>query len=338
MRAKIWILFFPSPGQSAGMARWVEDSGADGFAVADTQNLAGDPYSALSLAAQTTSRIGLGTGTTNTTTRHSAVTASAITTVQVESRGRAVLGIARGDSSLAHLGRKPASLAQFKEYLQQVQGYLRGEEVLLDGYPSRMEWVKLTGLPKVPVDVAATGPKVIEIGAQLADWVTLGLGAQPERLRWGMEIARQARTRANLDPASLSLGAYVNVVVHPNQEKARELARGWVSTVARFSALSKGEAMESLVPESRSVVIQMSARYDISHTGHLAGEHNAALTDDFIDSFAIAGPSSYCVERLQELISLGLERLVIIGPGRGSDPTETRLAMQRFFQEVLPKL
>ncbi|HEY3991333.1 MAG TPA: LLM class flavin-dependent oxidoreductase [Ktedonobacteraceae bacterium] len=338
MGTKIWMIVFPLAGQSVGMARWIENAGWDGLAVADTQNLAGDPYSALSLAAHNTSQIGLGTATTNATTRHPAVTASAITTVQVESRGRAVLGIGRGDSSLAYLGRKPASLVQFKTYLQQVQGYLRGEEVSIDGYASRMEWVTQTGLPKVPVDVAATGPKVIEIGAQFADWVTLSVGAQPERLRWGMETAHQARLRAGLDPAGLSLGAYVNVVAHPNRARARELARGWVSSFARFSGMLKGEAMESLAPEGRSVVTQISEQYNMSYHGHQAGEHTAALTDDFIDSFAIAGPSSYCVERLQELMALGFERLVIVGPGRGTDPTEMKQIMLRFSKEVLPGL
>ncbi len=337
MKAEIWILALPATGLSE-MARWIEDSGGDGLAVTDTQNLAGDPYSALSLAAHTTSRIGLGTATTNTITRHAAITASAITTVQVESRGRAVLGIGRGDSSLAYLGRKPASLAQFKEYLQQVQGYLRGEVVFLDGYPSQMEWVKRTGLPKVPVDVAATGPKVIEIAAQHADRVTLSLGAIPERLRWGMETARQARIRVGHDPESFSVGAYINVVVHPNQEKARELARGWISTFARFSAMLKGKAIESLDPESRSVVARVNAHYDMRYHGHKEGKHNSVLTNDFIDSFAIAGPSSYCIERLQELIALGLKRLVIIGPGRGTDPAEMRQAIRRLFKEVLPAL
>ena len=117
MRAKIWMYGIPMAGQTAERARWIEDSGGDGLGVADTQNLAGDPYSALSLAARSTTRIGLGTAVTNPITRHPAVTASAIMTVQVESAGRAVLGIGRGDSSLAYLGRKPASLAQFQAYL-----------------------------------------------------------------------------------------------------------------------------------------------------------------------------------------------------------------------------
>ena len=338
MGTKIWMLVFPIAGQSVGTARWVENSGWDGWAVADTQNLAGDPYSALSLAAHATKRIGLGTGITNATTRHPAVTASAITTVQVESGGRAVLGIGRGDSSLAYIGHKAASLAQFKAYLQQVQGYLRGEEVSMDGYPSQMAWVTRTGLPKVPVDVAATGPKVIEMGAQLADWVTFSVGAQPERLRWAIETARQARVNAGLDPAALSLGAYVNVVAHPDRARARELARGWVSSFARFSGMEKGGAIESLVPESRPVVEQVSEQYNMLYHGHQRGEHTAALTDDFIDDFGVAGPSAYCIERLQELIALQLDRLVIVGPGRDTDRAEGREIMQRFAREILPAL
>src|SRR5258708_1324772 len=273
MRAKIWMYGFPIAGQTAERARQVEDSGGDGLGVSDTQNLAGDPYSALSLAAHTTNHLGLEIAVTNPITRHPAVTASAILTVQVESAGRAVLGIGGGDSSLAYLGRKPASLAQFQAYLQQVQGYLRGEEVTLDGYASRIEWVRQTGLPKVPVDVAATGPKVIEIGAQLADWVTLSLGAQPERLRWGIETARQARLRAGLDPAGLSLGAYLNVVVHPNRERARTLARGLTSSFALFSRMAKGDATKSIDPESRAVVEAVSAQYDMSQHGQQEAKH-----------------------------------------------------------------
>jgi hypothetical protein len=46
MRAKIWMYGFPIAGQTAERARRVEDAGGDGLGVADTQNLAGDLYSA----------------------------------------------------------------------------------------------------------------------------------------------------------------------------------------------------------------------------------------------------------------------------------------------------
>ena len=62
-------------------------------------------------------RLGLGTGVTNSATRVAAATANSITSVHRVSNGRAVLGIGRGDSALAHLGRAPARLRQFERYV-----------------------------------------------------------------------------------------------------------------------------------------------------------------------------------------------------------------------------
>ena len=114
---------------AARTAQEIEAAGWDGMLVVDSQNLSGDPYVSLALAAAVTTRIGLGTGVTNSVTRHAAATATAITRVNRVSNGRAVLGIGRGDSALAHLGRAPARLAQFERYLRQLQTYLRGEAV-----------------------------------------------------------------------------------------------------------------------------------------------------------------------------------------------------------------
>jgi 5,10-methylenetetrahydromethanopterin reductase len=82
--------------------------------VVDSQNLSADSYVALTLAATGTERIGLGTGVTNSVTRHPAVTASAAMAVQEVANGRMALGIGRGDSALAHLGRAPARLKGFE--------------------------------------------------------------------------------------------------------------------------------------------------------------------------------------------------------------------------------
>ena len=60
-----------------------------------------------------------GTSVTNSVTRVAAATATSITSVDRVSGGRAVLGIGRGDSALAHLGRGPARLKQFETYLRQ---------------------------------------------------------------------------------------------------------------------------------------------------------------------------------------------------------------------------
>src|SRR5690349_3037400 len=127
MAAEIWTLGLSLPKIAARQAASAERAGFDGFAVVDSQNLAADCYVALALASQATERIRLGTGVTNSMTRHPAVTASAIAAIQAASGGRAVLGIGRGDSALAHLGAAPTPVAAFERYLSDLQAYLRGD-------------------------------------------------------------------------------------------------------------------------------------------------------------------------------------------------------------------
>lgn len=71
---------------------------------------------ALTLAARATTRLGLGTGVTNPLTRHAAVTAGAIASLQEISDGRAMLGIGRGDSSLFNIGHKPVPPARLERF------------------------------------------------------------------------------------------------------------------------------------------------------------------------------------------------------------------------------
>ncbi|MDE3076220.1 MAG: LLM class flavin-dependent oxidoreductase, partial [Chloroflexota bacterium] len=166
---EIWLGTFPVPGRAEELARLLEANGWDGLAFTDSQNLTGDPFVGLGVAAHATRRLKLATGATNPATRHPAVVASSISTIQAESGGRAVLGLARGDSALAQLGRSPMPVGDFRKGLEQIQAYLRGEAVDQYGHPSRLEWLAGTGLPKVPVSVAATGPKVIAVAALLAE-------------------------------------------------------------------------------------------------------------------------------------------------------------------------
>ena len=123
-----------------------EQLGYDGIVYVDSQNLVPDCYVSMALAAHATTRIQLGTGVTNSYTRHAAITASAIAAIQAESRGRAHLGIGRGDSALAHLGLAPHAVAPFERYLKDLQAYLRGEEV-----PFEQSDVDALGMADTPV-------------------------------------------------------------------------------------------------------------------------------------------------------------------------------------------
>ena len=77
----------PGARPHRGLARQAEESGFAGLLLADSQNLVGDPFVELGVAARVTSRIGLGTGIVNLVTRHPAVVAAAIASVQVDRAG-----------------------------------------------------------------------------------------------------------------------------------------------------------------------------------------------------------------------------------------------------------
>ena len=79
---------FPVPGRCEETAAQAERLGFDGLLLADSQNLVGDVFVELGVLARTTDRLGLGTGVINPVTRHPAVTAAAIASVQLESGGR----------------------------------------------------------------------------------------------------------------------------------------------------------------------------------------------------------------------------------------------------------
>jgi 5,10-methylenetetrahydromethanopterin reductase len=324
MSIQVWLGVFPIPGRIASYAQMAERDGWYGIAVTDSQLNNGDAFCALNVAGCATSSLHLTTSASNPVTRHVSVIAGAVSTVHAESNGRAVLGIGRGDSSVRSIGREPMALGDFRRSLEQIQGYLRGDPVDLDGYPSRMSWPQAFGLPKVPMSVSATGPRTIEIGALVGDALTLSLGADLERVRWAIDLARATRARAGLDPLARSSGAYVNAVAHPDAAQARELVRPRLNTYARHWTMHTN-ARRTLASQDDDLVARVKQR-------------QATLTDDFLDRHAIAGPSDYVLERLRQLVGLGLDHLIVVGYAGNVDPGALADASRRFGNEIIPAL
>jgi 5,10-methylenetetrahydromethanopterin reductase len=336
----MWLQTVASPRRSASAAAEAEEAGWDGLCVVDSQNVSGDAFVALAMAATTTERIGLATAVGNSVTRVAAVNASAAMSVDAISNGRMTLGIGRGDSALAHLGRAPGRVGHFQTHLRHVQAYLRGDDVPFSEIDiadhiappvdemelaagpgaSRIGWASKTR-KKVPVEVAATGPRVIGIAATQAERVMFAVGADTERIAWGIEVARAARIDARLDPDDIAFGAYVNAVCHPDLDTARDLIKGAVSIFARFSVMH-GTTVGPVSAETEQSLQTLHDAYDMGSHSRNESQQAATLSPDFIDRFGIVGPPDRCIERFNELADLGLDKVVISAQFQLSDTPE----------------
>src|SRR4051812_37311980 len=315
---ELWTMRIPEIGTVVAQAERAEQLGWDGITFTDSQNLIGDPFVAVALAANATERLRFATGVTNAFTRHPAALANVAVTVQETSGGRFVLGIGRGDTALFHLGRTPEPVDQFAAAVTDVQAYLANETLACNGRPSRLLFLDRCRQPKVPLDVAVSGPRMIALGARVAERVTLAVGADPDRVAWALDLARKAGADAGRDPAEISFGAYVTVGCHPDLEVARNLISGAVAAFAHFSSMP-GSTGAGLAEADRQVVAEVGRTYDSNqHLRNTAG-HTAALNSEFVDRFAVVGAPVACAQRLRELVGLGLERFVITGASFGAD-------------------
>jgi len=353
---EIWRAGGSNTGASRPLVEAVEAAGWDGQMFMDSQSLSADPYVQMGAWAAWSERLHLSPGVTNPLTRNLAVTAASIVTVQAVSGGRAVLGIGRGDSALAYLGLAPARLRTFERALLSLQALLSGGEIdfadsgerggadegslhglSLGARPEsvRLRWLP-PDLPKVPLDVAATGPKVIAMGAQIAERVTVSIGAEVERMRWALDLAEAARLEAGRGP--VSYGAQVVVVCHPDDATAMAVAMSMVPPLARFQVM-QGAAAGPAGDGDASSYGALREGYDMTKHGGVHEQQRLTtgeLTPDFVRRFAIVGSPDQCYARLQELRAAGLERFVVVGPG--FYPPDWGDTASVFEREVIPAL
>lgn len=330
-----------SPGYTARLAREIEAMGFDYLLCPDTQNLAPDPYGQLSLAAAVTKTLRLGTGVTNPITRDAAVTATAIMTLQQESGGRAIAAIGRGDSSAAHIGLNNATTKQLRTYIERLKSYMAGDTVQRDGKESKLRWIQDQDIPPVPVDIACTGPKTIEMAVETGDRISFAVGSAPERIEWALQTATEHLAKIGRERASISIGAFINLVCDASESRAIELGRMIAGMVAHFAGM-RNAPVEHLPPQLKDLAIHMQSQYDMEHHAQDQGSHLTEVTDEFVDWMSICGPPDKCIARLRTLVHLGLDHIYILGGSPVAHPHGERQAgmiqqTKLFAEKVMPE-
>jgi len=151
----------------------VEAAGFDGVGILDSQLLCRDTFVTLGLAAVNTSRLMLFPAVTNPFTRHVSVLASAVQTVDELAPGRTKVVIGTGYTSAHTIGRKPATLAEMRGCIATLRALLAGQAVDFGTTSGRLAYASER---RIPVLMAASGPKAIELAGEVADGVMLSVG------------------------------------------------------------------------------------------------------------------------------------------------------------------
>jgi 5,10-methylenetetrahydromethanopterin reductase len=268
------------------------------------------------------------------------VLASSLASLSAETDGRVLCGIGRGDSSLAHIGKGNASTAQLRTFIERLRGYLNGEPVDRDGHSSQLRWLDSYGTHPVPIDIACTGPKTIQMAVEVGDRISFAVGSAPERLQWAIETAETHLSKINRPRNSIQLGAYINLVCDENEQTALSLGKLIAGMVAHFAGL-KHAPTEHLPPRLRAVAEHLQSQYDMARHAQEEGSHLALIDEDFVDWFSICGPPQKCIERLEPLINMGLEHIYQLGGTPIAHPHGARqIAMveqaQLFATDVIP--
>jgi len=304
-----------------------DELGFSGVWVADSQSVFRDAYMALTLFADRTTNMKLATGVTNPVTRHPAVIAHSFATLDELSGGRAVLGIGVGESAVYTLGQKPSRLKHLEEFIGVLRTLMAGETAHYDGQDIKVSWPPR----KVPIVIACTGPKSLQLAGRIADGVMFQVGADPALVRYAMKNIERGAEQADRDPATITLYQRLACGVSEDREQVRAEVRGYVSVAAGtvFSAVPKQDVPEDLWLELK----HMKEKYDYHQHGSMESQQADLVTDRILDAIAIAGTPDDVVPRFRELVALGVNNFVLPIATKDPDAITTMLA-----EKVIPKI
>lgn len=194
-----------------------------------------EAYSALSALATATDTIQLSALVTGNTYRNPAILAKTVTTLDVVSGGRAILGIGAGWYELEHqsfgleFGTFTDRFERLDEALQIIEPMLRGQRPTFDGLWYQVE--NAMNEPRIrddlPIMLGGGGEKkTFGLAAQFADHLNIICDAN-ELLR--KMAAVQARCEeVDRDPKDLETSFLAFVIIDEDGDKAKELQREFV--------------------------------------------------------------------------------------------------------------
>jgi 5,10-methylenetetrahydromethanopterin reductase len=316
------------PARFIEVARFVEAAGFSHMFVADSSLHARDVFPYLTLLATQTTRIRLGPSVLHPYTRHPAINANALATVNELAGGRVVVNIGAGDRPVMELGYPIARVDVVREAVEVIRLALEGRPASFAGRTFRLDRAALRyGRPGgMPVYVTASGPRMLEMAGEVADGVLFLAGSDPRCVRFALDRIAAGAARAGRKLSDLLLGCNIYGALEDDRAAAHAACRpiaAWFPQTAPHYAELIG------VPSERIGAIRAA------YAGGHFDEARAALdlvTDEMVEAFALAGDTAVWIERLEAIQALGVDLFVIYPMVPDKLGTIRRIA-----EEILPR-
>ena len=302
-----------------------------------------DAATVLAWLAQATSKIKLGSAIFQMPGRSAAMTAMTAATIDVLSGGRMLLGIGTSGPQVAegwHGQRFGRMLQRTREYVEVLRMALARERVVFAGETLQLplpdgpgKALKLMISPvqeRMPIYVAAIGPRNTELAAEIADgWLpTLFSPEHVAEFRPLLE-AGFAKAGGGKGYADFDIVPTVNVMISEDIESARDAMRAYVALYVGGMGSRKQNFYNALV--RRYGFEDAAERVQSLYLEGRKDEAAAALPGELIDTVTLVGPRDRVRERLAVYRDAGVGTLMV-APMAWT--FEDRLAQLRLVAEL----
>lgn len=295
-----------------------------------------ETYSSLTLCATATETIYLGPGVTDPYSRHPALTAMAIGTLDHFSDGRAVLGLGAGSSGFRQLLIKRVQPAKaVRETVQVVRALLAGEKVTLDGEVIQLQDCQLNFIPRgpVPTIIASNGQLIIRVAGEVADGVMSSSVLVQPRIDEVLNLVEEGLHTARRRRSDISVWSRLNISIHPDSSLAYDALKPMIFNLiaGKYPDTGMFDRLGLVLPDDlRHAVETVGPTHDPETKARVA----KLVPNEFIDKTCLVGNAAQIVEQLQGLEKAGFDGAALY-PIPAGDQDEFAV-LRQVVEEIVP--
>jgi F420-dependent oxidoreductase-like protein len=307
--------------QQLELVREAESGGFDSVWAAEAYG--SDAATVLAWLAAQTARIRIGSAIFQMPARSPAMTAMTAATLDHLSNGRFVLGIGSSGPQVAegwHGQRFAKQLQRTREYVAIVRKALARERLEFEGEAYTLplpdgpgKALKLMIAPvqeRIPIYVAAIGPKNTQLTGEIADgWIPTFFS--PEHVGESRKLLEEGAARAGrtLDD-SFDIAPTVNVCIDDDLERARDSMRPFIALYVGGMGSREKNFYNALV--CRYGFEEAAKEIQDLYLDGKKDEAAAAIPPELIDTISLVGPRDRVADRLGAYRDAGVGTLIAL--------------------------